>query len=138
MVTVQWKGQMVFEGVSDHGTPFLMDAHPESGGKGLGPTPLEAFQCSLAACSAMDVIIILQKKKQVVTSYRMEIEGERTPEGAFPRPFTSLTVRHYLKGENLDPAAVQRAVELSDEKYCSVAATLRANPTIASEWVIEE
>lgn len=114
-----------------------MDGHPESGGQGLGPTPMEALLAAAAACSAMDVVSILEKKRQTVASYRIEIEGERGPEGEWPRPFTRLSVRHVLSGEGLDPVAVARAVELSDTKYCSVLATLRAAPEVTSSWAIE-
>lgn len=136
MVEVNWKGNMAFEASAPSGK-FMMDAYPESGGQNLGPAPFEVFMCSLAACSAMDVISILRKKKQTVTSYRVEVDGERGPEGVYPRPFLSMTVRHILSGENLDPEAVKRAVELSDTKYCSVIATLRQAPTVTSEWQIE-
>ncbi|MEJ5170642.1 MAG: OsmC family protein, partial [Fimbriimonadales bacterium] len=69
--------------------------------------------------------------------YRVEVEGERGPEGEYPRPYLSLRVRHIVKGENLDPAAVARAVELSDTKYCTVISTLRAAPKVESVWEIE-
>jgi len=85
----------------------------------------------------VDVVGILAKKRQVIESYRIEVSGERPEPGTYPRPFTALTVRHIVKGKDLDPAAVERAVSLSDEKYCSVAATLRQNPTISTEIVIE-
>jgi len=109
-----------------------MDAYPESGGQDLGPTPLEAFLASAAACTAMDVISILEKKRQKVASYRVEIDGERSEPDVYPRPYLCLTLRHIVEGENLDPDAVARAVALSDEKYCTVVATLRANPEIKS------
>lgn len=128
---------MAFEAVPPSGNRFTMDAYPDSGGKNLGPTPLEAFVSSMAACSAMDVISILQKKKQKVTAYRVEVEGERGPEGVYPRPYVSLVVRHIVSGEDLDQSAVERAVELSDQKYCSVLATLRAAPKVESVWEIE-
>ncbi|MDR3691680.1 MAG: OsmC family protein [Fimbriimonas sp.] len=133
---VEWKGQRVFEATPPSGNRFLMDAYPESGGQNMGPTPLEAFLTSGAACSAMDVLQILEKKRQKVTSYRVEIEGIRAEDGPYPRPFTSLVFRHIIEGENLDPAAVDQAVKLSDEKYCTVIATLRATPKVTSEFVI--
>lgn len=114
-----------------------MDASPEVGGKSLGPSPVEALLASIAACSGMDVISILLKKRQKVSAYRIEIEGKRNPPGAWPRPFLSITVRHIVSGEELDPAAVQRAVELSDATYCTVIATIRSAPPISSEWRIE-
>lgn len=129
---------MAFEAQPESGNRFVMDAYPESGGEGKGPTPLETMLCAAAACSAMDVISILSKKRQNVTSYQVEIGGERTVEGVYPRPYTSITVRHILKGENLDADAVARAVQLSDEKYCTVLATLRAQPKIESVFVIED
>jgi putative redox protein len=139
MIEVNWKGGMAFQAAGQSGIAFTFDAYPESGGSGLGPTPLEGFLGALAACTAMDVISILEKKRQKVTSYRVEVEGDRTPPGSpFPRPYTALRLRHILTGENLDQDAVARAIELSDEKYCSVSATLRFGPPVTSEWVVEE
>lgn len=137
MVTVNWIGGVAFEAEPPSGNKFVMDSHPDYGGRDLGPSPLEALLGAVAACSAVDVVSILEKKKQKLSSYRIEIEGVRAPEGEFPRPFLSMIIRHIVKGENLDPHAVERAVELSDNKYCSVIATLRATPAISSEWKIE-
>lgn len=137
MVTVNWLGGVAFEAAPPSGNKFVMDSHPDYGGRNLGPSPLEALLSAVAACSAVDVVSILEKKRQKLTSYRIEIEGVRAPEGEFPRPFLSLTIRHIVRGEDLNPHAVERAVELSDEKYCSVIATLRATPAIVSEWKIE-
>lgn len=137
MVEVNWKGDMVFEAVPPTGRRFTMDAYPDEGSESVGPTPVEALLSAIAGCTAMDVISILKKKKQVVTSYRLEVDGERGPENVYPRPFLSITVRHILKGENLDPAAVNRSIELSDEKYCTVMATIRQRPRITTEWRIE-
>lgn len=137
MVSVEWKGGMAFEAHPPSGNRFTMDAIPEVGGENLGPTPVEALCASVAACSAMDVISILQKKKQTVSGYRIEVEWTRGPEGVYPRPITSMVVRHIVTGANIDPAAVARAVELSDTKYCTVVSTLRSAPAIVSEFRIE-
>src|SRR4051794_18456476 len=120
MVKVNWVGALAFEVEPPTGNKFILDSHPEFGGTNQGPTPVEAFLGALAACSAIDVLAILEKKQQKVTAYRIEVEGERPPQGTYPRGFTSLVVRHILAGENLDPHAVERAVELSDQKYCTV------------------
>lgn len=138
MVTVDWKGGMAFEAKGEGGASFTMDAHAESGGQGLGPSPVEALLASAAACSAMDVVSILEKKRQKVTGYRLEIDGVRDAPGTWPRPFLSITMRHIVRGEDLDPTAVARAVELSDEKYCTVVSTLRSQPEIQSLWTIED
>lgn len=137
MLTVNWKGGMAFEADPPSGNRFVMDAIPEVGGEDKGPTPVEALCASVAACSAMDVLSILEKKKQVVTAYRIEVEWRRGPEGQYPRPIVGMVVRHVVQGESLDPAAVARAVQLSDEKYCTVIATLRTAPSVVSEWKIE-
>jgi putative redox protein len=137
MVIVNWKGEQVFEADTPTGSKVVMDAYPEVSGTAMGATPVETFLSAIAACTAMDVISILEKKRQKVTDYRVEIDGERTPQGEFPRPFLSIKVRHILTGENLDPTAVNRAVNLSDEKYCSVSATIRSAPPIVTEWRIE-
>jgi putative redox protein len=137
MVKVDWIKDRVFEASPPSGVKFTIDSHPEFGGTMQGPTPVETLLGAIAACSAIDVLAILEKKRQKVTSYRVEVDGDRVEPGTYPRPFTALRVRHILTGENLDPAAVARAVELSDEKYCSVIATLRGAPAVSSVWAIE-
>ncbi len=128
---LNWKGGMAFEAQAPSGATFGL----ESNGK-AGPSPIEAFVASLGACSAMDVVSILQKMRQPVESYRVEVEWERGPKDVYPRPVTRIKVTHVLKGA-LDPAAVEKAVRLSDEKYCGVTATLRQQPSLETGWSIE-
>ncbi|MGQ9902086.1 MAG: OsmC family protein [Fimbriimonadales bacterium] len=131
-----WKGNMLFEGTCDiTGHKVLFDTHPQSGGNDIAATPMEHLLLAVAACTAMDVVAILRKMKQELTAYRVEIQGERHPE--HPRRFTKVVVRHYLQGNNLDPKAVEKAVRLSDEKYCSASATLRLPTEVVSEFEIE-
>ncbi len=134
MVNVKWIGGLAFEADPPSGVKLRLDA---GDAEKIGPSPLEALLASAAACSAVDVVVILEKKRQKVTAYRLEVDGVRSPDGEYPRPYLEITIRHILQGENLDPAAVQRAVELSDEKYCTVIATLRQSPKVRSEWTIE-
>jgi putative redox protein len=138
MIEVKWKGKMAFCAEMPDGTGFLMDTNEEAGGEGKGPSPVETLLSSVAACSAMDVIAILKKMRQDVTGYHVEVVHTRAPKGEWPRPVTGITMRHVLDGENLDPEAVAKAVTLSDEKYCSVMATLRSGPELKSEIVIRE
>lgn len=134
---VDWKGDEVFEANPPSGGTFRMDTHPDYGGS-QGPTPMETLLAAAAACSGIDVVDILRKKRQDVREYRIEIEAERTEEGVYPRPFRRIVLRHVIAGEKLDPAAVEQAVRLSDEKYCSVVATLRMAPAVESAWTIAE
>jgi putative redox protein len=138
MVEVRWNGRMQFEAVGESGQGMLMDAYADSGGDGSGPTPMEALLAAIGGCAAMDVISILEKKRQTVTGYRIELNGERVPLGTWPRPFTTIRITHVLTGEGLDPVAVARAIELSEEKYCSVMATLREGPDVICDWRVEE
>lgn len=138
MIRLDWKGRMSFDATMPDGTGFRMDAGPNDGGDGSGASPVEALLASVAGCSAMDVVSILRKKRMEPTSYRIEVEHERSPKGEYPRPVTAIVLRHILEGENLDPEAVARAIELSDTKYCSVMATLKFGPALRSEFTIEE
>ena len=135
-LSVVWQGGMAFEALPPSGHRFVMDAIPEVGGRNLGPSPIEVLCASAAACSGIDVISILQKKRQTVTAYRVEVKWTRAEEGEWPRPVTEMTVCHVITGENLDPEAVARSVQLSDEKYCSVIATLRIDVKVRSEWQV--
>ena len=138
MVTVRWKGEHCFEAEPESGKRFMMDGFPEPGQLTAGPTPFEAFLSGIAACSAYDVVQIMLKKKQKLHSYHVVIDGERTEAGKYPRPFTSLKLTHVLCGEELDIAAVEQAVKLSDEKYCSAIATLREGPSVTSVYEVCE
>jgi putative redox protein len=137
MLTVHWRGKMAFEAAMDDGTGFLMDSSIESGGENKGVSPVQAFLSSAAGCSGMDVISILNKMRQEVTSYRIEVEYERVPVGTHPRPILSITLHHVLEGKDLDPQMVEKAVSLSHEKYCSVLATLKHAPPTKSVYRIE-
>ena len=99
-----------------------------------GPSPLEMLLVSVAACTAMDVQSILAKKRQDVTDYTVEVEGTRAED--HPRKFTAFHVHHIVHGRNVSAKAVADAVELSDQKYCSIAATVRPTATITTSFEI--
>jgi putative redox protein len=125
---------MSFSAELPSGAALVLDASPEAGGEGRGPSPVEALLAAAAACSGMDVVSILRKKQQEVSRYEVEVVEERGPEGVYPRPILRLRVEHRVWGPGLDPAAVARAVELSDSKYCTVLATLRNDVEVESVW----
>jgi putative redox protein len=122
--TVVWKKGLSFTGTG-HSTGFTLPlgADPSVGGENDGFRPTELLLVGLAGCTAMDVVSILSKKRQTITSFEVKAHGERASQD--PKRFTSFLVEYVIKGEGIDPDAVERAVELSEEKYCSVMATLR-------------
>ena len=97
-------------------------------------SPVETVLVALGACGGMDVIEILRKKRQVVLGYEVLVRGERRDE--HPRIFTRIEVVHRLRGRDLNPAAVQEAIRLSDTKYCTVHAIVAASATIESRFEI--
>jgi putative redox protein len=90
-------------------------------------SPVETLAASLAACTAMDIVSILAKKRQVLTSYAVEVRGDQRDE--YPQVFTRIDVTHVLEGTVLVEAAVRRAIELSASKYCPVNAMISAGAT---------
>jgi putative redox protein len=131
-VTVSWKSQgLLFQAATAHGRVDLASGLDEPGN---GVTPMEMLATSLGACTAMDVASILAKMRQPLESFSVEVSGERAEE--HPKRFTSLEVVYHLKGD-LDERKVERAIELSEERYCSVEATLRPALPITSSYVIE-
>lgn len=114
---VTWQGKMRFEGTaSDSGYMLPLDAGTGVGGEEQGFRPLELMAMSLAGCTAMDVISILRKKRQAVESFEVRVHADQANE--HPRVFTHLRIEYIVTGENIDPAAVRRAIELSETKYC--------------------
>src|SRR3712207_5272277 len=94
------------------------------------------FRSALGGCTAVDVVSILRKKRERVTGYRVEVSGTRREE--HPRAYTRIEVRHVLRGHNLSERAVASAIELSETKYCSVAATLRPGVELVTTYEIVE
>ncbi len=116
--TVRWDSGMHLLAESGSGDRLEMD--DETGGHGFRPS--ELLMVSLGGCTAMDVVSILRKKQQAVTSYEIDVTGEQR--ASHPKAYTDVVVEHRLEGDPLDPAAVARAIELSATKYCTVTAVM--------------
>jgi len=131
--TVKFVSDDLFLGItpSGHALPLDTDSH-----RSAAPSPVELLLVALGTCTATDVAGILAKKRQRLTSYVIEVTGTRSDE--FPRKYTAMKVHHILTGRSLSPAAVAHAIELSDTKYCSVAATLRPTVEIQTSFEIIE
>ena len=133
--TVTWKGKMAFDGQASSGFHLPLDTSKEQGGEESGFRPMELLLVGLAGCTSMDVISILQKKQQYVTAFEVSVNGERATE--HPRVFTHIVINYKVAGKNIDPAAVERAVELSETKYCSAINTLNKAAVIEHNITIE-
>lgn len=128
-LNVTWLGEQRYVGVSESGHQLLIDNSPTK----VGVSPMEALLGAVATCMAYDVVEIMKKRRTPLQSYRMEVEGERADE--IPARYTQIKVRHRVSGEGINAEALQKAVQLSHEKYCSVAASL--NCEIVVETVFE-
>jgi putative redox protein len=133
---VVWKGDMAFTGTADNTYLIPLDASPTSGGKDLGFRPLQLMAIGLVGCTGMDVISILQKKRQEITAFEVSAHIDRADE--HPKVFTKIVIEYKIKGINLDKSAVERAVQLSEEKYCGARAMLKHSAEISNRIIIEE
>ncbi len=133
---VIWKSGMAFDAVTNSGFSVAFDTSVDHGGSGTGSSPMELVLVSLGGCTAMDVISILEKKRQEVTNFEVILHGDRATE--HPKVFTDITVEFVVTGNHLDPIAVNRAVQLSQEKYCSVNAMLNKTAKIHTKVTIKE
>ncbi|HYP28591.1 MAG TPA: OsmC family protein [Blastocatellia bacterium] len=134
VAVLRYAGAEQFVGESPSGHAVVTSFSHE---KVTAPTPMELLLISLGGCTGADVVGILEKKRQKVTGYEIEVRGERRSEQ--PRIYTSIEVVHKVRGRDLDPKAVARAIELSETKYCSVSAMLSSSASITTRFeIIEE
>ncbi len=130
---VQYAGDGLFVAFSPGGHAQVLETNSQ---RGSAATPMEMLLMALGGCTGIDVVEILKKKREKVTGYRVEVTGERRDE--HPRSFRRIELRHIVRGHGLTQKAVADAVALSDQKYCSVAATLRPTAEIVSTFEIVE
>jgi putative redox protein len=132
--TVRFVTEDLFLGTTPSGHALVLDTDKE---RSSAPSPVELLLVAVGSCTATDVASILAKKRQHVTSYVVEVSGTRRDE--HPRSYTSMKVHHILTGKSISAKAVAHAIELSETKYCSVAATLRPAVEIQTSFeIIEE
>jgi putative redox protein len=131
--TIHFAGNDFFVGVTPSGHAQAIETDSD---RASAATPMELLLIALGSCTGVDVISILKKKRQHVTDYRIEVSGERRED--FPRSYTRLYVKHIVRGREVSEQAVASAIELSDTKYCSVAATLRGSAEIITSYEIVE
>lgn len=133
---VTWVEGRTFLGESGSNNAVVMDASPAHGGKAIGASPMELLLLGTGGCTAIDVVSILEKMRQPVERCSIELEAERAEE--HPRVFTRITMRFVVEGHGLDRARVERAVELSAERYCSASIMMAKTAEMVREVVIRE
>lgn len=125
-----------FLSTANSGHGMVIDGAEKIGGRNLGPRPMELVLQGLAGCTAMDVISILRGMRQEVTDLEIVVDADRADE--MPKVFTRIHLRYIVTGVSLKPGRVQRAVEMSAEKYCSVSAMLASTAAITHEVEIKD
>ncbi|MGY8790220.1 MAG: OsmC family protein [Pseudomonadales bacterium] len=135
--TITWKQDAKFEGESGSGHKIIMDGPEDAGGRNQGVRPMEMLLLGVGTCSAFDVVNILKKSRQDVLSCVTEVDAVRAD--TVPAVFEKIHMIFRVTGNDLDPAKVKRAVDLSADKYCSASIMLdRAGVEMTHEYVIEE
>lgn len=127
---------MRFDAQATSGHHVTLDSNELSGGQGAGFSPMEMLLVGLAGCTGMDVISILRKKRQDVIGYEVRVQGIRADE--HPKVFVEISVEHVVTGHNIEPAAVARAIELSETRYCGAEAMLGKVARITNTYRIIE
>jgi putative redox protein len=118
-VRVRWAGNRQFVGWDQYGHGIVMDARPENKGEGTGPRPVELVLYGLAACTAMDIVSVLEKKRMPASSLEIVVNGTQR-EDDYPHHYEDIDIAYIVSGRGVTDAAVARAIELSEEKYCAV------------------
>ena len=133
---LSWAGGAAFIGESSGGHRVVMDGPPEGGGRNLGPRPMEMVLLGMGACSSYDVVSILKKSRQPIDDCQVEISAERADE--IPQVFTEIHLHFILSGRDLKEKQVEKAINLSAEKYCSASIMLGKTARITHSYEIRE
>jgi putative redox protein len=134
-INVKWDGGLRFVAIDSSGHSIVMDASKSFGGEGSGFSPMQLLLVALGGCTGMDVVNILRKQRQEVDDLEIVVSGERAEEP--PRVYNNIRVEYRIKGKDIKENAVKRAIQLSEDKYCSVGAMLRAKAKVTSNYGIQ-
>lgn len=134
--TIRWVDEAMFVGTTGSGHAVVIDGPPEAGGQNLGPRPMELVLTGIGACTTFDVVSILRKGRHAVTDCQVELAAERA--ASEPRVFTRIHIHFIVTGHGLKSTVVERAVQLSAEKYCSATLMLRDAVDITHDFEIRE
>lgn len=131
---VKWVEQVDFLGETESNHAVLMDGAPTAGGRNLGPRPMEMLLLGAGGCTSFDVISILKKSRQAVTDCYVELDAERAETD--PKVFTKIHMHFVVKGKDIKPEIVEKAIKLSAEKYCSASIMLGATAVVTHDFEV--
>ena len=131
---VKWIEQASFLGETESNHAVLMDGAPASGGRNLGPRPMEMLLIGTGGCTSFDVISILKKSRQAVSDCYVELDAERAETD--PKVFTKIHMHFVVKGKDIKPEVVEKAIKLSAEKYCSASIMLGQTAVITHDFEV--
>jgi putative redox protein len=132
-VSVKWVDGYTFLATNKKGYSILMDAPVEEGDVPLSISPAQTLLAALGGCTGIDVVSIMKKMRQDVTGLRVEVTGDRTP--GYPKYFMEIQVKYVVEGRGIDKAALEKAITLSEEKYCTVSNTVSGKAKV--DWSYE-
>ncbi len=132
--TVRWHDGMSFIAETGSGHLVAMDGAPEAGGRNLAPRPMEMLLAGAGGCTAFDVVLILKRGRQAVSGCEVKLMAERAETD--PKVFTKIHFHFVVRGRDLKPASVERAIAMSAEKYCSASIMLGKTAVISHDWEI--
>ena len=135
-ISVNWVDGMLMVGKSHSGHSITMDGPPEIGGENLGVRPMEMLLLGVAGCTMIDVVTTLKKMRQELTHCETKLSAERAAD--HPKVFTDIHIQFIVKGKDLDPKKVEKAITLSAEKYCSASIMLGETASITHDFEIVE
>ena len=135
-ISVKWIDGMLMVGQSDSGHAIVMDGPPEIGGENLGVRPMEMLLLGMTGCTVIDVISTLKKMREDVVDCQTQVSADRSEE--YPKVFTNIHVHFVLRGKQLNPLKVDKAIKLSAEKYCSASIMIGKTAIITHDYKIIE
>ncbi len=135
-VLVRWVKGKEFETTTESGHHVITDASLQYGGTNHGPSPMELLLGCLGSCTGISVVDILLKKRQAVTAFEMQVEGRIAD--TYPKVYSDLEVIYFVHGKNISPKAVDEAIALSREKYCSISEMLAKSAKLTMRYEIVE
>lgn len=136
-ISMKWDGNLKFKGKGAFGAEMVTDASKKAGGTEDGFKPTELVLFGIAGCTGVDIVRILEKQRQELSSFEIEVTGHHNDD--YPKPIHTVEIKYLLTGKNLQPSKVEKAIEISESKYCMVSQTVKNPGDVTTSYeIIEE